>query len=448
MRWRARFDTIRLRLIKLAVRIEAPGTQVRLADHAVTAHHDSSVVARRLDRPPADASRVVVHNNRGEREMPAEAFSIRFESVLRDDLRRRLAEARWSDAVTTDWRYGTDEQFLKALVRHWGTAYDFDAAEERLNLLPQARASIGGFAISYVRLQGRGPRPRPLLLMNGWPSSFVEYEKLAPQLADPAAFGGSADDAFDVVIPALPGFGFSDRPTRPDQVKAEALFHSLMTEHLAYPAYIASGTDIGAGVATRLALQHPDAVRGIHISAVVDPPLTAASPPLTEPEKAYGARIARWEAEEGAYMHLHNTRPQTLAFALADTPVGLASWIVEKFHAWSDHGDDLLETFPLDMLIDNLMVYWVTGTIGSSMRSYYDRRHFRSPLRPGDRVGVPTAVCMWPNDLVVAPREWAERFYDVRQYSMQGHGGHFPGWEAPDAYADDLRRFASALEGR
>jgi len=286
-----------------------------------------------------------------------------------------------------------------------------------------------------------------LLLMNGWPSSFVEYGRLAPRLADPEAFGGSALDAFDVVIPALPGFGFSDRPTRPHQVDAVDLFHVLMTEELGYPGYVASGTDIGAGVATRLALKHPDVVQGIHLSAIVDPPLTESSAPLTESEKAYRARSARWAEEEGAYAHLQYTRPQTLAFGLTDSPVGLASWIVEKFYSWSEHGDDLLQTFPLDMLIDNLMVYWVTGTIGSSMRLYYDSKHFRAPLRVGDQVEVPTAVCMWPKELVVAPREWAERFYNVRQYTTQTRGGHFPGWEEPDAYAEDLRVFARGLDG-
>jgi pimeloyl-ACP methyl ester carboxylesterase len=372
-------------------------------------------------------------------------FSIRFDSDFRKDLRQRLAQTRWSDAVTTDWRYGMNESFLKTLVQYWHTEYDFDAAERRLNVLPQSRADIGGFGISYIHLKGQGAHPRPLLLMNGWPSSFVEYSKLAPMLANPAAFGGTSDDAFDVVIPALPGFGFSDHPTRPYQVSAEDLFHALMTEHLGYPRYIASGTDIGAGVATRLALKYPDSVMGIHISAVVDPPLTAASAPLSDAEKAYQAAVTRWEADEGAYNHLQSTKPQTLAFALADSPTGLASWIVEKFYFWSDHGNDLLQTFPLEMLIDNLMIYWTTETIGSSMRYYYDARHFRPKLQPGDHVSAPTAICMWPKDLVTAPKAWAERFYNVQQYSHQKHGGHFPGWEAPDEYAQDVRQFANHL---
>jgi len=372
-------------------------------------------------------------------------FQIHFDKVLRKDLQCRLAATRWSDAVASDWRYGMKPSFLKTLVEYWQTTYSFDAAEHRMNAMTQFRATVGGFGVHYVHLRGQGPRPKALLLMNGWPSSFGEYRRLAPMLADPAAFGGSAEDAFDVVMPALPGFGFTDRPIRPDQVNAEDSFNALMTEHLGYPAYIASGTDIGAGVATRLALKYPDAVQGIHIASVVDPPLGPASSPLTDAEKKYKARSAQWDAEEGAYEHVHYTRPQTLAFALADSPVGLASWIVEKFYFWSDHGDDLLSTFNREMLIDNLMIYWATGTIGSSMRLYYDHRHFRAPLKTSDQVSVPTAVCMWPKDLVFAPREWAERFYNVHQNSTQKSGGHFPAWEEPDAYAHDVRQFAKLI---
>lgn len=377
--------------------------------------------------------------------MTDQAFTIRFDSDFKKDLRQRLVQTRWSDAVTTDWLYGMNESFLRTLVQHWYADYDFDAAEKRLNTLPLFRANIGGFGISYIHMKGKGTHSKPLLLMNGWPSSFVEYGKLAPMLANPTALGGTAGDAFDLVIPALPGFGYSDRPARPYQVNAEDLFHALMTEHLGYTRYVASGTDIGAGVATRLALKHPDSVMGIHISAVVDPPLTAASAQLSDDEKAYLASVSRWEEEEGAYEHLQTTRPQTLAFALADSPTGLASWIVEKYYLWSDHGHDLLQTFPLDMLIDNLMIYWATGTIGSSMRYYYDSRHFRPKIQAGDHVSVPTAICMWPRDLVTAPKSWAERFYNVRQYSHQKSGGHFPGWEAPVEYAEDLRQFVRRL---
>ncbi len=378
--------------------------------------------------------------------MPDVPFSIAFDPALRSDLHRRLGAIRWNDAVAADWSYGTEKGFLQELTRRWVAGYDLDEAERRMNALPQFRATVDGFGIHYLRLRGVGPNPRPLLLMNGWPSSFVEYRRLAPMLADPAAFGGSADDAFEVVMPALPGFGYSDRPTRPAQVWAEDVFHRLMTGHLGHGRYLASGTDIGAGVATRLALKHPDSVRGIHISAVADPVPTPASPPMSPAEIAFKTRAAQWEAEEGAYEHLHYTRPQTLAFALADSPVGLASWIVEKFHGWSDHGNDLLRVFPADMLLDTLMVYWATGTIGSSMRSYHEHSRFRPKLGPDDRVAVPTALCLWPKDLAAPPREWAERLYDVRQYTIQAQGGHFPAWEAPEAYAQDLRSFARSLD--
>ena len=381
--------------------------------------------------------------------MAGTPFQVRFDDDLRGDLLQRLARTRWSDAVTADWRYGMDKRFLEELVRYWQHGYSFDAAEERLNAMPQFRAEVAGCALHYVHCKGRGPNPKPLLLMNGWPSSFAEYQRLAPRLADPASFGGSSDDAFDVVMPALPGFGFSSQLSPSRGLSTEKLFHTLMTQHLGYARYMASGTDIGAGIATRLGLNFPEAVQGIHIASVVDPPLTKHSAPLSEAERAYQVRCARWEAEEGAYAHLHYTRPQTLAFALADSPVGLASWITEKFYFWSDLGAersaDLLETFPLDMLLDNLMIYWATGTIGSSMRVYYDHRHFRAPFTSSDFVRVPTAVTMWPKDLVQAPREWAARFYHVQQYATPAHGGHFPAWEAPEAYASELRRFARSL---
>jgi len=380
--------------------------------------------------------------------MPDTPFAVRLDDALVADLRGRLARTRWSDAVTDDWSYGTAAPFLRALVHHWGAGYDFAAAQDRLNAWPQFRADVGGFGIHYVHLRAPGPRRRPLLLMNGWPSSFVEYRRLAPMLADPAAHGGAAEDAFDVVMPALPGFGFSDRATRPDQLWPEDAFHRLMRDHLGHERYLASGTDIGAGVAARLALKYPASLQGIHVSALADPPLAPDAPPLTDAERAHQARAARWAAEEGAYAHVQQTRPQTLAFALADSPAGLAGWITEKFHGWTDHGGDLLSVFPADVLLDNLTVYWATATIGSSMRAYHEHGRFRAPLRPGERVAVPTAVCLWPKDLAAPPREWAERLHDVRQYTTQARGGHFPAWEAPEAYARDLRLFARTLEGR
>ena len=367
------------------------------------------------------------------------------------DLRRRLAETRWADKVTDDWAYGTAPQTLRDLVNHWQSGYDWTQATARLRALPHFRAEIDGFGIHFLHFKGRGPAPQPLLLMNGWPSSFVEYAKLASMLADPAGYGGNAADAFDVVIPAHPGFGYSDRPTTPNQVDTVDLFHRLMTEGLGYDTFIASGTDIGAGVATRMALKYPASLRGIHISALVDPPQSPEAPiapPLSEAERAYVKSVQTWREDEGAYMHMQSTRPQTLAYGLNDSPSGLASWIVEKFHFWSDTSAELFAVFPKDMLLDNVSLYWATQTVASSMRYYYEARHFRAPLRIGDRVSTPTAVCMWPKDLVVGPKEYAQRFYNVRQYNLQPHGGHFPASERPDLYAQDLRKFRRAVDNK
>jgi len=360
------------------------------------------------------------------------------------DLHARLELTRWNDAVAKGWSYGTDRSMLQLLLAHWRTSYDWVQREERLNQLPHFRAEIDGFGVHFLHYKGRGPEPAPLLLINGWPSSFVEYEHLAPRLADPGAFGGDPRDSFDVVIPALPGYGFSDRPTRPQQVTSQSLFFRLMREALGYRRFGVAGTDIGAGVAVELGHHHPDAVVGIHVTTV-DAPLGPDSAPLSLAEIEYQEQRNRWRAQEGAYSALQRTKPQTLAFALADSPVGLASWIIEKFYSWSDCDGELLSLFPLDMLIDNIMIYWLTGTIGSSVRYYYEHQHRPPALKPGDRVSPPAALLTLPKELAQPPREWAERLLNVERYTALTKGGHFPGWEVPDLYAADLRAFFCAF---
>ncbi len=368
-----------------------------------------------------------------------------FDAGFARDLRTRIAMTRWSDEVVSDWSFGTSQGALRTLVDHWAARYDWTKAQQRLNALPHFSARIDGMTLHFLHFKAKSPGAQPLLLMNGWPSSFVEYTTLAPMLANPEAHGAPQTQAFDVVIPAMPGFGYSSRPIQVNQAQTTALFHRLMTEGLNYSSYVAAGTDIGAGVATRMALAYPHAVRGIHISAVAEPPLDHQSLPLTQEERDYQQRVTTWSANEGAYMHLQGTRPQTAAYALNDSPVGLASWLLEKFRYWSDAGEDIFSVFPADMLIDNLNIYWSTQTIASSMRYYYEARHFRTPYKAGERVSVPAAVCMWPRDLVVAPRSWAERFYNVQQYVVQPRGGHFPAWEQPALYAADLRAFLVRL---
>ncbi len=361
-------------------------------------------------------------------------FEIPWNADAIADLKRRLNATRWTDAVTSDWSYGMERGFLKQLTTYWAQSYDWAERRSALNRLPHFRATIDGYGVHFLHFRGRGAHPIPLLLMNGWPSSFVEYQRLAPQLAD----GGPS---FDMVVPALPGFGFSDRPTRPYEVEPADLYPKLM-EALGYDRFMVAGTDIGSGVATRIALHHPDRVLAAHVSDVAFKPAAPNAAPPTPAEIAFDAQGTVWDEEEGGYQAIQSSRPQTLAFGLADSPAGLASWIVEKFRAWSDCGGDVLSVFPRDTLIDNLMVYWTTNTIGSSVRYYYEASRLRPPLAATDFVRAPTAMGIWPHDLAQAPRERAERLYNVRRYTVFPRGGHFPAWEAPELYAEDLRQFA------
>jgi pimeloyl-ACP methyl ester carboxylesterase len=364
-------------------------------------------------------------------------FEIPLDADMVADLLRRLRDTRWNDAVTSDWSYGTERGFLQQLTQFWAHDYNWANRRSVLNELPHFRAEIDGYGVHFLHFRGSGRRPIPLLLMNGWPSSFVEYRRLAPALAE-------GEPSFDVVAPALPGFGFSDRPSRPYEVEPWDLYPKLMSA-LGYDRFMVAGTDIGSGVATRIALNHPDRVRAAHISAVALKPNGPGAPAPTADEIAYEARSKVWVRDEGGYQAIQSSRPQTLAFGLADSPAGLASWIVEKFRAWSDCGGDVLSVFPLETLIDNLMIYWTTNTIGSSVRYYYEGTRLRPPLTADDFVHVPTAVAMWPYDIALAPRELAERLYNVQRYTVFPRGGHFPAWEAPELYGRDLREFAGSV---
>ncbi len=374
--------------------------------------------------------------------MTIEAFRVETDPHAIDDLRRRLAGARYSDAVTEDWSYGTSPTILLEVIERW-RAHDWAARVAELNALPHFRAVVDGIGIHFLHFRGRGRAPRALLLANGWPSSFIEYSSIARELADPAASGGDPDDAFDVVIPAMPGYGFSDRPTRPNAPRAYELYHRLMSEGLGYERYAIAGSDIGFGVATRMALRHPDAVASIHISGSGPPPHVAPEL-LTDDERAFLDRVARWQREEGAYAAIQSTRPQTLAFALADSPVGMASWLLEKYYAWTDRRErDVLAIYG-NALLDTLTLYWLTGTIGSSMRLYYESRRWPHALGTADFVRVPTSALVLPGDIAQPPRSWLERFYNIERYVVAERGGHFPALEVPEFYVNELR---SAFRG-
>ena len=364
-------------------------------------------------------------------------FHIPFDAAMLADLHRRLDRARWPDAVADDWSMGTELRFGKQLIGFWRDEYDWRERVELLNRLPHFRTTIDGCGLHFLHYRAEKRGSVPLLLMNGWPSSFAEYQRLAPLLT-------SGTPAFDVVIPTMPGFGYSDRPTKPYQFEVADLFPKLMLA-LGYDRFVAAGTDIGSGTATRIALRYPERLLAIHISAVPPKPIAPNTAPRTDQERDYDERAAAWRRDEGGYQAIQSSRPQTLAFALADSPTGLASWIVEKYRAWSDCNGDVLAVWPRETLIDTFMIYWATNTIASSIRYYYEATRFRPPLKANDFVRVPTGVGIWPRDLALAPREMAERLYNVSCYTAFPRGGHFPAWEAPELYAEDLRRLLSTV---
>jgi pimeloyl-ACP methyl ester carboxylesterase len=378
---------------------------------------------------------------------PPEPFEIRVSDEALRDLRERIARTRWPDDVDgAGWDYGANLAYMRELAAHWLRDFDWRARERELNRFPQYRARVDGLSIHFVHLRGKGPAPLPLVLTHGWPSSFAELAELGARLADPAAEGGDPRDAFDVVIPSLPGFGFSEGRRTRGQGAVDVLWRKLMTDVLGYRTFVAHGTDIGARVTSALGRWHGDVVRGIHIGSV-DLDWPVPMPPeaeMTAAERDYVERVARWEREEGAYEAIQGTTPQTVAYGLNDSPVALAAWIVEKFRAWSDCAGDVERAFTKDQLLTNVTIYWMSETANSSMRRYYESRNnpARDPHAPRPRVDTPTAIAMFPGErLLVVPRSWAERDYNVVQWTEPQRGGHFPALEAPDVLAHDIRRF-------
>jgi pimeloyl-ACP methyl ester carboxylesterase len=365
--------------------------------------------------------------------------------VVLADLRERLAGTRWPEPVQgLGWSEGVDLGWLRRVVDHWEKRFDWRIQEARLNAFPQVMVRTGSLRIHALHVRGRGLRPLPLLITHGWPGSVFEMLRLIPLLADPAAHGGAPEDAFDVVVPSLPGYGFSERPTAPgtsNAVTAE-LWVELMAR-LGYARFGLQGGDWGAGVSTWLARRRPESVAGLHLNYVpgsyrpwVEDPST-----LTREEQAFLASKQDWSQEEGAYGHLQATRPGTLGIGLTDSPAGLAAWILEKIRAWSDCEGEVESCIPLDELLANVTLYWVTNTAASSIRLY--RESALTPLQfgPDERIRVPCGFAVFPKEAPFPPRRWVERGYDVRHWTEMPRGGHFPAWEQPELLARDIRAF-------
>jgi pimeloyl-ACP methyl ester carboxylesterase len=359
------------------------------------------------------------------------------------DLRRRLNNARWPPAVESgNWDAGTDAAYLRDLVAYWGTDYNWRAREAGLNRFDHFLAEVRGTRIHLIRAAGRGPNPVPLLLMQGWPSSFVQMLEIFPLLT---AARDDGTPCFDVVAASLPGYLFSEVsvPAGMSFSRIADLMTELMVATLGYPRFAARGSDQGGLVQQQIALKYPQHLIGLHRSGVT-PFANPLPADLSPAEQEYQTQVAAWAQLETAYARLQALRPETLAPALADSPLGLASWVVEKFQRWGDCAEGLDATFGRDRLLDNLSLHWFSGAGAASIRLY------REAARDGGvsgRVEVPTAILMPLRDgvMVPAPREWAERSFNVQRWTILERGGHFPEWEVPNAVADDIRRFFAEL---
>jgi pimeloyl-ACP methyl ester carboxylesterase len=373
-----------------------------------------------------------------------ETFTLQTDPAALDDLRRRLRATRWPDAPEdAGWSLGTDVAYLRELVAYWTDEFDWQAQEAALNRLPHLKVDLDGLGIHVVHARAVAPSApaMPLVLSHGWPDSFWRYTKVIPLLTDPEAHGGDPADAFDVVVPDVPGFAYSGRPVGPplDSIAVAGRWAQLMTA-LGYQRFGAAGGDIGSHVSRYLALDHPDRVIAVHRTDAGVPVFTGDPAELTAEERDWLQAVAVWGATEGAYGAVHRTKPQTAAVGLTDSPAGLASWIVEKLRAWSDCDGDIERSFTKDEILTDVTIYWLTGTIASSMRMYSANAAI-PPAQLTRRVEVPSGFSIFAGDVVRPPRAWLERTANTVRATEPARGGHFAPFEEPELYAQELREF-------
>ena len=371
------------------------------------------------------------------------------ESVL-DDLRARLGRTRFPDQLDdVGWDYGTDLGYLRELVTYWRDEFDWRAQERRLNAFDQFKTVIDGLDIHFIHQRSPVEGAMPLIITHGWPGSIAEFSKIIGPLTDPVAYGGDAEDAFHVIAPSMPGYGFSDKPKEPgfgpEQI---ANVHAKLMERLGYEKYGVQGGDWGSIVSTWHAFNRPTEAVGLHLNMVVAPPPAGMEDPTVgvPPEELARsqARQAFYTGDENGYAQIQGTKPQTVGYGLNDSPAGQAAWIVEKFRAWCDCNGDPESIFTRDELLTNITIYWVTETATSSARLYYESGNAPTSRALG-RVDVPTGAAIFPYELFIAPRKWAEASFNITHWTEMPRGGHFAAMEQPDLLVDDLRTFFRGL---
>ena len=365
-----------------------------------------------------------------------------------EQIRTQVANYPWHEMPDDGgWAYGTHLGYMKELCAYWLNEFDWRKQEAAINRFSHFIAPVQGIDLHFIQEKGDGPSPLPLIISHGWPGSIVEFLDIIQPLAHPQRFGGSADDAFDVIVPSLPGFGFSGRPARPIGPRKMAnLFNSLMTDVLGYRNYLAQGGDWGGAISSWLGFEHAPTCQAIHINI-----LTMRHPdgPRGPEEEAWAVQFEHDQLLENGYRTQQATKPQTLSYAMMDSPVGVAAWIIEKFNSWSDtEGDNIESAHTKDSLLTNIMVYLVTKTFNTASWIYYGRREEGGRLLSTDnrRVEVPTAAALFPAELLAwPPRSYVERLYNISHWSEMPRGGHFAALEEPELLIDDIRAFARTM---
>lgn len=367
-------------------------------------------------------------------------FQINVSQSVLDDLSNRIRHTRWPETGEgAGWAYGTDPVYLKELLTYWGESYDWRKQEEELNKYPQFTTEIEGIQIHFAHVKGKNKNSQPLLLIHGWPDSYYRFHKIISLLSE-------GEHSFDLIIPSIPGFGFSGHRAVNSDVTA-GIFHHLMTDTLSYEQYFIAGGDMGSVIAKSMANQFPDAVKAIHITDVGYPTGQEDWSVMTPAEQEFGQRIQHWFFTEGAFNMIQSTKPQSLSYGLNDSPAGLAGWIIEKFNSWSDNGGHIENSFSKDELLTNIMIYWVTQTIDSSVKTYAENAGaaYTGGLKSSQKVTVPTGVSLFPGEAQF-PKEWAERMVNLVSYKKLDKGGHFAPMELPYVYAVELSDFFSGIE--
>jgi pimeloyl-ACP methyl ester carboxylesterase len=371
-------------------------------------------------------------------------FKIRVEDSVLRDLKDRLARTRFPDHVPgSGWEYGVDPAYMKDLIDHWRRKSDWRAQERRLNEFAQFKTRIDGLDIHFVHQRARHPHALPLVITHGWPGSFVEFTRIIGPLTDPEQHGGRPEDAFHVVCPSLPGFGFSDKPREPGwSVSRMAAVVAQLMERLGYARYGAQGGDWGAGVSRWLGNYDSEHVAGVHLNFFGGSPAKGDDPTagVSEAERARVERRRQELENHRGYSAIQGTRPLTLGYALNDSPAGQAAWIIDKFWAWSDHGGNLDRSFSKDDLLTNVMIYWITQTGPSSARIYFERANYTGDRRPGR---VPVGCVLFPKEINVPPRQWVEAQFGTNliHWTQMPRGGHFAAMEVPELLVEDIRAF-------